>query len=63
MGLFWDLVQQTQISENETRSGALEQRVGALEEELRRTQEVLHQVVTRLERTIGQDLDRDGQVG
>ncbi len=63
MGLFWDLVQQTQISENETRSGEIEQRVMALEEELRKTQEVLHQVVTRLEKTVGQDLDSDGVVG
>ena len=63
MGLFWDLVQQTQISENENRSGAIENRVVALEDELRKTQEVLREVVTRLERYVGQDLDRDGQLG
>ena len=63
MGLFWDLYQQSQISQHGERSGALEQRVEMLEEELRRTQQLLRDVIGRLERHVGQDLDSDGRVG
>lgn len=63
MGLFWDLYQQSQISKSADRSGALEGRVAALEDELRRTQELLREVIGRLERQVGQDIDRDGRVG
>ena len=63
MGLFWDLYQQSQISQHGERAGALEARVHYLEEELRRTQSLLREVIGRLERHVGQDLDRDGRVG
>jgi hypothetical protein len=63
MGLFWDLLQQNQLSEHAARTGTLEQRVASLEDELRRTQQVLREVVVRLERRLGEDLDRDGRVG
>ena len=63
MGFFWDLYQQSQISEHTERSGALEQRVAQLENELRRTQQLLRDVIGRLEQQLGQDLDRDGRVG
>jgi len=63
MGLFWDLYQQSQISQHGERSGVLENRVAMLEEELRRTQELLREVIGRLERHVGQDLDSDGRVG
>jgi hypothetical protein len=63
MGLFWDLYQQSQISEHAQRSGALESRVARLEDELRRTQQLMHEVIARLEQHVGVDLDRDGRVG
>jgi hypothetical protein len=63
MGLFWDLYQQSQISQHAERSGAVESRVATLEDELRRTQELLREVIGRLERHVGQDLDSDGRVG
>lgn len=63
MGLFWDLVQQTQIADADNRAGAIEQRVVALENELLRTRQLLHEVVTRLELSYGTDIDRDGYVG
>ena len=63
MGLFWDLYQQSQISKQAEKSGAMEQRVATLESELRRTQEILHEVIGRLEKAIGQDLNADGKVG
>ncbi len=63
MGLFWDLYQQSQLSQHSERSGALEHRVVQLEEELRRTQLLLREVIGRLEQRLGDDLDRDGRVG
>jgi len=63
MGLFWDLYQQSQISDHSQRAGALEQRVAQLETELLRTQQLLRDVIGRLEQHLGKDLDRDGRVG
>ena len=63
MGLFWDLYQQSQISEHRERAGALEYRVASLEQELMRTQQLLRDVIGRLERHVGTDLDHDGRVG
>lgn len=63
MGLFWDLYQQSQISSHGERAGVLEERVRYLEDELHRTQQLLRDVVGRLEQHVGVDLDRDGRVG
>lgn len=63
MGLFWDLYQQSQISEHSSRSEAIEQRVARLETELHRTQTLLRQVIGLLERQSAKDLDGDGRVG
>ena len=63
MGLFFDLYQQSQISEHSNRQGAMEQRVAQLESELQRTQQLLRDVIGRLEQHLGSDLDRDGRVG
>jgi len=63
MGLFFDLYQQSQISEHSNRQGAMEQRVAQLESELQRTQQLLRDVIGRLEQHLGTDLDRDGRVG
>lgn len=63
MGLFWELLQQSRMSQHETRAGDLEQRVERLESDLQRTQTLLHQVIAALERQSEQDLDGDGRVG
>ncbi len=63
MGLFWDLYQQSQISNHQERAGMLEQRVATLESELQRTQTLLRDVIGRLEESVGKDLDQDGRVG
>ena len=63
MGLFWDLMQQSQISEQRGRAESLEQRVHQLERELHQTRQLLHKLVTLLEREYGKDIDGDGQVG
>ncbi len=63
MGLFWDLIQQSQISEQKTQAASLEARVGTLENDLRKTQALLNTLLQLLEKRFGQDLDGDGRIG
>jgi hypothetical protein len=63
MGLFWDLLQQSQISDARDQTAGLETRVTELEIELRRTQHTLHELVVLLENHFGQDFNRDGRIG
>jgi hypothetical protein len=63
MGLFWDLIQQSQINTQQGRTDSIETRVLNLETELRRTQETLHSLIQLMEKHFGQDLDRDGNIG
>ena len=63
MGLFWDLIQQSQISKQSNRAATLEQRVGNLENELFETRQTLHQLIQVLEKEFGKDIDGDGKVG
>jgi hypothetical protein len=63
MGLFWDLYQQSQISQHAERSATLESRVDRLEREVDRMGVLLREVIRRLEQHVGKDLDADGQVG
>ncbi|TFV93646.1 hypothetical protein E4S40_15495 [Algoriphagus kandeliae] len=63
MGLFWNLIQQSQISEHNSRAASLEARVAQLEHELRKTQELLIKTLQILEEHSGKDLDGDGKIG
>ena len=63
MGLFWDLMQQSQISKQRDRTEDLGARVRTLESELQRTQRTLHDLVILLEKRFGEDIDRDGKIG
>jgi DNA-binding ferritin-like protein len=63
MGFFWDLVQQSQIDEHRDRSKSLEARVEALERDNDRLANLLREVIGRLEKHVGVDLDKDGRVG
>ena len=63
MGLFWDLIQQSQISDAKRHVSSVDDRLSRLELELRETQLLLHEALKRLEATIGEDLNRDGRVG
>ena len=63
MGLFWDLIQQSQISEQRGRAESLEQRVAVLEDELLQTRRLLHRLVVLLEKQSGTDIDGDGRIG
>ena len=63
MGLFWDLVQQSQISEHRDRAESLEARVARLEQENDRLATLVREVIGRLEKHVGVDLDKDGRIG
>ena len=63
MGLFWDLMQQSQISDQQSKADNLEERVSRLEGELRRTQQLVSALIVRLEQRFGEDIDGDGRVG
>ena len=63
MGLFWDLYQQSQISQHGERQATVESRVAQLESEVDRLSNLLRNVIGRLETHVGVDLDKDGRVG
>ena len=63
MGLFWGLLQQSQIHDTQEAAADLQQRVAALELELDRAWRVIHDLIEVLEEKFGQDIDGDGRVG
>ena len=63
MGLFWDLMQQSQISDQRGRADDLDARVRQLEDQLQGTQQTLHDLVVLLEKRFGEDINRDGKIG
>ncbi len=63
MGLFWNLIQQSQIGQNSAQMGGLESRVAFLEAELKRTQDILRETLKILEEVSNRDLDGDGIIG
>ncbi|GEM_PF-2540501 len=66
MGLIWEMHQQGQGRRRDARqmmaSASLEQRVTELEKELDEMNNLLERVITKLEETLGTDLDGDGKV-
>jgi len=63
MGLFWDLIQQSQISSQSTQTDSLERRVAELERQVDAMNRLLREVLTRLEQRLGEDVNRDGRIG
>jgi hypothetical protein len=63
MGLFWDLVQQSQISDQQTKAESLEDRISQLELELASTKSLLNKTLRILEEVVGKDIDGDGMTG
>ena len=63
MGLFWDLIQHSQISDAHNKTDSLEHRVATLEAQLERTNETLVELLKVLERRFGDDIDGDGRIG
>jgi len=63
MGLLWNLIQHSQISQAHGKADSLERRVALLEEQVKRTNETLVDLLKALEKRFGDDLDGDGRVG
>jgi hypothetical protein len=62
MGLFWDLIQQSQISDQRSHTESLSDRVADLERELREMKQIQFRLLQTLEQHFGRDLDGDGRV-
>ncbi len=63
MGLFWDLIQQSEIEEQKGKAESLEERVNDLEHELSNTKALLLKTLKILEERSGTDINNDGQIG
>ena len=63
MGLFWDLMQQSQIRDQQRTAETLEDRVSVLEREVHETRKTLHDLVALLEKRFGEDIDKNGRIG
>ncbi len=63
MGLFWDLIQQSELDEQKGKADSLEERVATLETELSSTKALLLKTLRILEERSGQDIDDDGEIG
>jgi hypothetical protein len=63
MGLFWDLIQQSQISTQQSHTASIGQRVAVLERELREVRQLQLRLLQTLEQHFGRDIDGDGQRG
>ena len=62
MGLFWDLIQQSQISQQRSSTDSLDQRMRALETDLREVKQIQLRLLETLEKHFGRDIDGDGRV-
>jgi len=63
MGLFWNLIQQSQIQDHKTKAETLDARVSNLEWELAKTKELLYKTLKILEEQSGKDIDGDEKLG
>ena len=63
MGFLWDLVQQSQIGEQRSKSASIDDRITRLESDLHETRDLLAKLVRRLETNLGEDIDENGTIG
>ena len=63
MGLFWDLIQQSQISDQETSTQSLEGRMAVLEKEVSELRRIQLRLLEVLEEHFGRDINDDGMIG
>jgi hypothetical protein len=63
MGIFWDLIQQDELEEQEKKANSLEERVAQLEIELTSTKALLKKTLIALEEHVMKDIDGDGNLG
>ncbi|WP_282031815.1 hypothetical protein [Winogradskyella eximia] len=63
MGLFWDLIQQSELEDQKGKAESLEERVAVLETELSTTKALLLKTLHILEKSSGLDINDDGKIG
>ena len=63
MGLFWDLIQQSEIEKQKGKAASLEERILVLEDELDKTKSLLLKTLKVLEQQAGTDINNAGQIG
>lgn len=63
MGIFWDLIQQSELEKQEKKAASLEERIALLEEELNSTKHLLKKTLIALENHLSKDIDSDGKIG
>ena len=63
MGLFWDLLQQSQIEQRRNETYSLEQRIDRLEAEVQALRSRQSRLLAILENHFDQDLDGNGRIG
>ncbi|MFY0629549.1 MAG: hypothetical protein JXR05_04150 [Flavobacteriaceae bacterium] len=63
MGIFWDLMQQNELSKQQRQADSIEDRVDFLERELAHTKELLNKTLAELEKHLNKDIDGDGRLG
>lgn len=63
MGIFWDLIQQSQIEDQKKQAVTTEQRLAYVEDELHKTKVLLVKALKVLEEHSGKDIDGDGILG
>lgn len=63
MGIFWDLMQESKLDEQQKQANTLEERLNKVETELAETKEVLKKTLVALEKHLNKDIDGDGQTG
>jgi len=63
MGLFWDLIQQSELENQKGKAESLEERVAVLEAELSTTKALLLKTLHILEKSSGLDINDDGKIG
>ena len=63
MGIFWDLLQEEKIEEQQKQAQGVEERVTILENELEQTKILLRKTLVELEKHLVKDIDGDGKTG
>ena len=63
MGLIWNLLQQSQISNQKAKASSLENRVEQLETDLSATRRLVRDLVKRLDEVVGENINKDGKIG
>jgi hypothetical protein len=63
MGILWEVVQTGLMYGQKRKSDSVEDRVQFLENQLIRTQDTLRELVKKIEKIHGIDIDGDGKIG